>query len=273
MNLLPRLQRGLTAYARHVLPEATVLWGHGEYPEAAAASVLVAARIVSGPRADARGAENAAVRPMPTTARVRFDAGPGPIVLAISGMRWVYDAPAGATAEQTRDALAAQIGTDPPLAASVAVEGGDALRLEGPPGSLYPLQAQGRAAVEVEAASLATVTVSDEVARVEFQAFAASTSLRRSAATATQALRAARRRGSARRVLAAHGLSIVGDPGHVVDLPHMAGPAWASRSALSMAVAAVAVTADPVDTIDALSLHLTARGPTTDHVATVVAPS
>lgn len=282
---LERLQAGLTELCRTLVPAATVVWSPSELPRGAAASSIIACRLLAGPDDDPMGGSSATPCELPMTATLRIlDTTVGEsIALHASGRVFEYVIQSGDDVEAIRDGLLAVIAADPgPLvdatftAAATPVPDPDpdiedlitiaALEL----GDLYHLRLRQST---TGLASLTVITTGAGIAQsvdvrswIELQAVSTSRSPRTGAAAVLSTILGRRNLPIAQRILERYGLAFTGAPGRIVGIDALAGPAWQSRSAVTFYVAQVGLAVEPVGAITRARATLEARGATADPI-------
>ena len=268
---IDRLQAGIVALCRALVPAATVVWSPSELPRGAAADLIVACRLLAGPDNDPIGGATATPCTLPLTATLTIlvaTVGES-IVLQASGRSFEYVIESGDTLTDVRDGLLAVIAASPGSlvdatftasgAASIAIA---ALEL----GDLYPLRVRqstaGLASLVVVTTGAGLAQSTDVRAWIELQAVSTNKAPRSGAAAALAQILGRRNLPAAMAIMERFGLAFTGNPGRVVGLDAIAGPAWQSRSAVTLYVSQIGLAVEAVGAITRARATLTARGAT-----------
>lgn len=265
---LDRLQAGIVAWLRQVLPAATVVWGPSELPRGAASDLLVAARFLTGPTESPIGGAATPTTTLPTVARLTVDpaAVPGDSVrVEASGWAWEYTLVGGDTPALARDALLARMTVAPVLvSATFAAQGTasiDVAALE--LGDLYQLRAGGPATWTVLDSEVAIVQASEVSALIELDFRATNRYPLGGAAAACSRVQSTLALPSVAELLDAYGLG-VSPLGAPAQIDALSGPVWESRSVLSIRVSQLTLAAEAPGLIESVSATLVARSVTRD---------
>ncbi len=263
---LDRLQAAIVAALAAAVSGATVLWGASEYPREAAAETLLQARIVAGPSITVSSHDT---RRLPTSVRFSItEAVEGEaIVLCASGLRWEYVVQADDTTEIIRDALLELVGEEPMISATFsAVSVGEedpvpAIDVEADElGDLWDVSVgAGSAEVEVLESTIAEVEFGDVVTLVEIQAYSQNRYPTGGAMTALSRFLSRCRLSSIRAIFDAYGVSPQDASVEPINLDALSGPAWQSRSAVSIRFAQAYVAAEPALIIETVQFGLTVK--------------
>jgi hypothetical protein len=269
---IERLQAGLVALIREIVPAATVVWAPSEFPRGAAADLIVACRLLAGPDDDPMGGAAAVPCVLPLTATLTINAATvgESIALHASGRRFEYVIQALDDVEVVRDGLLAAIAAAPGslvdatfAASSTNVITIAALEL----GDLYQLRVRqstpGLATLTTLTTGAGLAQSVDVRAWVELQAFSTNRAPRAGAPAALAQILGRRNLPIATAIMERYGLAWTGAPGRVVSLDALSGPAWQSRSAVTLYVSQVGLTVEPVGAITRARATLQARGATT----------
>lgn len=243
---LDRMQAGIVAWLATAFPAATVLWSPSEWPGRAAGTLVLTAKVIAGPDSTPLGGEcqPTAILPMTATARVlpaALAAVGEDVALRASGRTFEYRIGAGDSAiENIRDGWLAAILADPPGpcvdATFEAVDDDEIAIAALEAGDLWDLGVLGTglAELDVETDVVVETQIGELEAVIEIQAWATSRYPRGGALAALASLLSRRGLSTARGALDAWGLGI--NPGRVIPLDGMTGPAYASRATVSVRV-------------------------------------
>lgn len=268
---LERLQAGLVALIREIVPAATVVWAPSEFPRGAAADLIIACRLLAGPDDDPMGGAAAAPCTLPLTATLSILAATvgESVALHASGRRFEYVAEAGDDESDVRDGLLAAINASPGslVDATFAASGAEDIAIAAIElGDLYQLRVRQSTP---GLASLVTLTTGAGLAQsvdvrswVELQAFSTNRAPRAGAPAALAQILGRRNLPVSMALMEQFGLAWTGAPGRVVSLDALSGPAWQSRSAVTLYVSQVGLTVEPVGAITRARATLQARGAT-----------
>lgn len=262
---LDRLQAGLVAWARAMLPDATVVWGPSEYPREQGRRQLVAIRMLTGPSDSPIGGSYTVTRDLPTAITWRAQTPvPGDTVgLALSGMRWEYVVQAGEDATDARDGLLAVIldtaGVGPLVSATFEESGAADIAIEGLEiGDLYQPAAFGtQCTVIVDAEQTALLQISEATSLIEVQTFGLREPMN-GAANMMAKLLSRMTLPTSVDLFARFGLS-VNPTGAPASIDALSGPQWESRSALSLRVSQIQMAAEPVELVESVRGIMEAR--------------
>lgn len=272
---IERLQAGLVELIRTIVPAATVVWAPSEFPRGAAADLIVACRLLAGPDDDPIGGAAATPCTLPLTATLTINAATvgESIALHASGRRFEYTIETGDTITDVRDGLLAAIAAAPGslvdatfVASSTNAIAIAALEL----GDLYQLRVRqstpGLAALVVNTTGAGLAQSVDVRSWIELQAFSTSRAPRAGAPAALAQILGRRNLPVSMTILERYGLAFTGAPGRVVGLDALSGPAWQSRSAVTLYVSQVGLVVEPVGAITRARATLQARGATPDPI-------
>lgn len=269
---LERLQAGLVELCSTLVPAATGVWSPSELPRAAAADLIVAIRLLAGPDDDPIGGASATPCELPLTATLQIlDAVEGEAVaLHASGRVFEYVIEAGDDEGDIRDGLLAVIAAAPGslVDATFIASGADAIAIAALElGDLYHLRVRqstpGLASLTVNTTGAGLAQSVDVRAWIELQAVSTSRAPRTGAAAALSTILSRRNLPAAQAILERYGLAFTGAPGRIVGIDALAGPAWQSRSAVTLYVSQLGLVVEPVGAITRARATLEARGATT----------
>lgn len=268
---LERLQAGLVELCSTIVPAATVVWAPSELPRGAAADLIIACRLLAGPDDDPTGGASATPCELPLTATLSIlDVVEGEaIALQVSGRSFEHVIEAGDDAEAVRDGLLAAIaaGPGPLVDATFEASGAAAIAIAADDlGDLYHLRVRqstpGLATLVVDTIGAGLAQSVDVRSWVELQAVSTSRAPRAGAAAALADILGRRNLPVAQAILERYGLAFTGAPGRIVGIDALAGPAWQSRSAVTLYVSQVGLVVEPVGAITRARATLEARGAT-----------
>jgi hypothetical protein len=260
---LDRLQAGLVAWARTMLPDATVVWGPSEYPRESGRRQLVAIRMLTGPSDAPLGGAAAPTMILPIAATWRAPVPGDTVGLRLSGRAWEYQLLAGDDPTDARDALLAVVldaaGVGPLVSATFEAAGTDEITIAGTElGDLYQISAYGtQCEVVIDDDVVAQVQVSEATSLVEVQCFG-TREPRNGAAAMMSRLLSRLSLPIARDIFERFGLTLnpVGAP---ASIDALSGPQWESRSALTLQVTQVQLAAEPVEVVEVVRGTIEAR--------------
>jgi hypothetical protein len=269
---IERLQAGLIELCNTLVPAATVVWSPSELPRGAAADLIIACRLLAGPDDDPLGGSSMTPCELPLTATVSIlDAVIGEsIALHVSGRVFEYVIEAGDDEGDIRDGLLAAIAAEPGSLVDAEFApgpGGDQFTIEAESlGDLYHLRLRqsvsGLASLAVDTTGAGLAQSVDVRSWIELQAVSTSRSPRSGAAAALSTILGRRNLPAAQAIMERYGLAFTGSPGRIVGIDALAGPAWQSRSAVTLYVSQVGLVVEPVGAITRARATLEARGAT-----------